>query len=255
MYDLTKAAVASFFMPLPVMAAVFILGLIMAWRGKKSSGGFVCSVAVGVLLLLSWAPVADQLIGTLESRYQPLEDVGGADPLEAIVVLGGGWEPDAARPASVRLSDSSALRLMEGVRLWRQNPSLTLVVTGRSRNPDEASIASGYAQAAESLGVPEDRIVRLDRPTDTGQEALAVAEWLGEDAKVVLVTSASHMPRSMKHFERAGLRPLAAPTQFAAGRDRSGSFRYWVPAAHHLEKSERAIYELFGQIALRWEAK
>lgn len=255
MYGLIKAAVASFLMPLPVMAAVFVLGLAICGRGKKKAGIFVCSAAVAALLLLSWAPVADRLIDALESRYQPLQEVGSRDDLEAIVVLGGGWQPDADRPASVRLSDSSALRLMEGVRLWQQNPELTLVVTGRSRNPDEESIASGYERAARGLGVAADRIVRLDWPMDTGQEARAVAEHLGEGASVVLVTSASHMPRSVTYFERAGLKPLAAPTQFSAGRDAIKSFRYWLPAAHHLQKAERAIYEFLGLTALRWEAE
>lgn len=254
MYGLIKSAAASLLMPLPIMAAGFTLGLMVFWTGRRRVGVAMCSAAVGGLLLLSWAPVADRLLGPLESQYPSLPEISDSGHLEAIVVLGGGWQPDVDRPASVRLSDSSALRLMEGVRLWRQQPELPLMVTGTSRNPEEDSIAAGYEQAALALGVPKDRIVRLDWPVDTGQEALAVAEQLGEGARMVLVTSASHMPRSMAHFERAGLQPVAAPTQFAAGRDPRRSIRYWVPAATHLHKSERAIYESLGLLALRWEA-
>ncbi|NLY59529.1 MAG: DUF218 domain-containing protein, partial [Gammaproteobacteria bacterium] len=49
--------------------------------------------------------------------------------------------------------------------------------------------------------------------------AYAAAAVLGEGAQVLLVTSASHMPRAMRHFQNAGLRPIAAPTHYLAGRD------------------------------------
>lgn len=255
MYGLIKSATASLLMPLPIMVAVFVLGLVIWCCGRSRQGLMVCSAAVGFLVLLSWAPVADRLVGALEKHYPPVLEIAEYENIDAIVVLGGGWSPDLPLQPSAQLSDYSALRLMEGIRLWRQNPDLKLVMTGRSRKLDEESIASGYARAARSLGVPDDRIVRLDWPVDTGQEALAVAELLGKGANIVLVTSASHMPRSVGHFERAGLNPLAAPTQFTAGRNAPDTLRYWVPAAYHLEKSERAIYELLGLIALRWEGK
>ncbi|WP_301271103.1 ElyC/SanA/YdcF family protein [Halomonas sp. Y3] len=54
-------------------------------------------------------------------------------------------------------------------------------------------MARGYVAAAAELGVPEGRLTVLDWPTDTGLEAQAVREALGEGARVVLVTSASHM--------------------------------------------------------------
>ncbi|MGE4535393.1 YdcF family protein [Halomonas sp.] len=108
-----------------------------------------------------------------------------------------------------RLSDSSGMRLMEGIRLWRQRPELPLIVSGASRDPDIAPVAQGYADAAAELGVPEDRLVVLDTPTDTGREASAVHDVLGEGSQVVVVTSASHMPRAIHHFQQAGLLPVS----------------------------------------------
>lgn len=89
MYGIIKAATASFLMPLPIMAAVFVMGLVILWRGSKRGGILICSAAVTVLLFLSWAPVADRLIGALESQYQPLSAFARHDDLQAIVVLGG----------------------------------------------------------------------------------------------------------------------------------------------------------------------
>jgi uncharacterized SAM-binding protein YcdF (DUF218 family) len=142
---------------------------------------------------------------------------------------------------------------MEGVRLWRQRPALPLVVTGASRDPEREPVAQGYVEAARQLGVPPARLQVLDTPTDTGLEARAVGEALGEGARVILVTSASHMPRAMQHFRRAGLQPLAAPTHFLAERGMTNSLGYWVPSATQLHKSERAIHERLGQLAVALE--
>ncbi len=205
------------------------------------------------MFLASWAPVADRLLAPLESRYAAQAVLPAEDDLAAVVVLGGGWSPDAPWSVTGKLRESSAIRLLEGVRLWRQRPSLPLIVTGASRDPEVAPVAQGYAQAARELGVPGSRLRVLDTPTDTGLEAQAVGEALGGGAWVVLVTSASHMPRAMQHFRRAGLKPLAAPTHYLAGRSRIDSLAYWVPSAAQLHKTERAIHERLGQLAVAFE--
>ncbi|XKH61820.1 YdcF family protein [Halomonas sediminis] len=90
-------------------------------------------------------------------------------------------------------------------------------------------------------------------PNDTIAEAKAVQALLGEDAQVLLVTSASHMPRAMRHFEVAGLAPVAAPTHFLANRTEGFGLAYWIPSARELRKAERAIYEALGLFAIQWE--
>jgi uncharacterized SAM-binding protein YcdF (DUF218 family) len=170
-----------------------------------------------------------------------------------VVVLGGGWEPDADWPAGTRLNESSVHRLMEGLRLLQGLPEAKLVVTGVSRRAGELPVAQGYAQAARELGVPAERIVVLDTPTDTAQEAYAVREFLGTEARFVLVTSASHMPRSVRHFERVGLTPIPAPTHFRTGRGGPDRLSYWVPSSGNLGKTERACYEYLGLLALEWD--
>ncbi|MBE0490529.1 MAG: YdcF family protein [Halomonas sp.] len=142
---------------------------------------------------------------------------------------------------------------MEGIRLWRQRPELPLMVSGASRDDDNAAVALGYATAAVALGVPETQLRVLDWPTDTGLEAQAVREALGEGARVVLVTSASHLPRAMQHFRQAGLDPLAAPTHYLTSHPEAGQGRSWVPSAANLRKTERAMYEALGLLAIGWE--
>lgn len=253
MYDTIKVLASQLLMPLPISLGLMALGLmLMAWRCRRA-GVATAAIGLAILVLASWGPVAERLLEPLEARYPALEALPENEGLAAVVVLGGGWRPEAPRSSVSRLSDSSAIRLMEGIRLWRQHPELPLVVTGASRDPDIAPVAWGYAAAAAELGVPEGRLTVLDWPTDTGLEAQAVREALGAGARVVLVTSASHMPRSMRHFRQAGLEPLAAPTHYLTQHDQAGQLRHWVPSASHLRKSERALYEALGLLAVGWE--
>lgn len=252
MYELIKSAAAYWLMPLPITLSLLALGLLLSTRSRRLGLGFVvCSLAL--LLLASWPPVTDRLLAPLEQRYPTLLELSNDDSLAGVVVLGGGWQPNTPRSSVGRLSDSSAIRLMEGVRLWRHRPELPLIVSGASSDSAVPAVAKGYATAAMDLGVPEAQLRILDWPTDTGQEARAVRDELGEGARVVLVTSASHMPRAMRHFQRAGLEPVAAPTHYLTQHTPRGTLRDWVPSASELRKTERVMYEALGLLAVSWE--
>lgn len=245
MYDSLKVLVANLAMPLPICLGLMILGLfLLRWRRRWGAG--MLGLGIALMLLASSPPVANGLLTPLETRYPALPALPNGEPLAAVVVLGGGWQPEAPRSNIGRLRESSAIRLMEGVRLWRQRPELPLVVTGANRDSDILPVARGYADAAVGMGVPEAQLQVLDWPTDTGLEARAVRDSFGQGARIVLVTSASHMPRAMRHFHRVGLAPIAAPTHYLTEHQRNGQFGDWVPAAEHLRKTERAVYEAMG---------
>ncbi|MEX1198170.1 MAG: ElyC/SanA/YdcF family protein [Pseudohongiellaceae bacterium] len=257
MYDLIKTLAAQFIAPLPMVFALLALAALWYWRGWRRLSGCTVGLAAVLLWLMSWPPVVERLLLPLESAYPPLltldESRGELAPPDAVVVLGSGWRPQQPWSDTARLGEGSALRLMEGIRLWRQRPELTLAVTGASRRAGEQPVARGYASAAESLGVSRDRLLVLDTPTDTGLEARAVRDALGEGARIVLVTSASHMPRAVAHFRAAGLNPLAAPTHYLAGRVDPGQLSYWVPSSADLRKTERVLYEWMGRLAVQLE--
>ncbi|PXX97641.1 envelope biogenesis factor ElyC [Halomonas sp. LBP4] len=251
MYDALKGLAAELLMPLPMMVVAVVVGISLRQFGLRRLGNALCIAAVSLLMLASWAPVADRLLGPLERRY-PAMLVPPDAPVESIVVLGGGWQPEPEWPVTAQLSETSLPRLMEGLRLWHARPEALLIVSGGSSQAWLPGMAVGYARAAQALGVPEASLVVLDSARDTGEEARAVRDRLGEGASIVLVTSASHMPRAKRHFEAAGLRPLPAPTHYLTGRQSSG-WRYWLPGAEHLAKTERALYEWLGRLVVKWE--
>ncbi len=252
MYTLMKNLTAILLMPMSLMAVTFATGWMIRRLGRYRLGDSLMITAMLLLLLAAWAPVADNLLEPLESKYAALETWPQEREIEAVVVLGGGWQPDRPWSLTGRLGESSGLRLMEGLRLWHQRPDLPLLVSGGGTD-SEMTMAEGYAETAKALGVPKERIVALESPNDTAAEAKAVQALVGEGAQVLLVTSASHMPRAMRHFEVAGLAPVAAPTHYLANRTEGFGLAYWVPSAPELRKTERALYEALGLLAIQWE--
>ena len=100
---------------------------------------------------------------------------------------------------------------------------------------------------AESLGIPRSEILVLDKPKDTEEEAAAVKMAIG-DAPFLLVTSASHLPRAMLFFRRAGLTPLPAPANQLAIESPLNPWERAIPSPVWLMHSDRVGYETLGRI-------
>ena len=86
---------------------------------------------------------------------------------------------------------------------------------------------------------------------NTADEANAVAAMLPAGSTVLLVTSAFHMPRAQRLFQRKGLSVLPFPVDFQASGAWAGN--PWrnplnlVPTAEGLQRSSRAIKEAIGR--------
>ncbi|MGQ4880225.1 ElyC/SanA/YdcF family protein [Billgrantia sp. LNSP4103-1] len=253
MFSTLKGLVAAYAMPLPLFLCLVGLAGALFLSGRRRAGIGTGMLATAMLLLSAWAPVADRLLGPLESRYPPLAISRGEAWVETIVVLGGGWQPERGGSHLSRLNESSLYRLIEGVRLLQDFPQARLLVSGSSRAEGFPPVAEAYAQAARELGVSAERLEVIDWPTDTASEAQAVRDLLEEDSRLLLVTSASHMPRAMAHFQAVGLEPVAAPTHRMVNPDMPWNLAYWLPTSQALKKTERALHEYMGLAALVWE--
>lgn len=254
MIFLIKKLVANLVMPLPI--AIFLIGLaILALKTHRRRLGFsLAATSAALVFLASWAPVADGLLRPLERAY-PGVDVSNlsTDPMpDAIVVLGGGYVPEAGLPITAQLNETTLVRLAEALRVHHANPGVPLVLSGGSVR-GRAPSAHGYLEAVRALGVSPAELHVLDTPKDTGEEAAAVRELLGEGARIVLVTSASHMPRAVRLFTRAGVVTSPAPTGHLVVQPEQKNWDYWVPSASNLRKTERAIYEYLGWVAASWK--
>ena len=101
------------------------------------------------------------------------------------------------------------------------------------------------ADIAMDLGVNEKDIILESKSKDTKDEAILIKP-LVDNEPFILVTCASHMPRSISIFKKLGMNPIPAPTGHKVKERRGLSPGSFFPNALSLHKSERAFYEYLG---------
>lgn len=240
-----KKVLGGMLLPLPLLLLLIALGIALLWFSRFQRTGKLC-VSLGwlLLLLLSLQPVADSLLKPIEDKYQTWRD---EKRVQYVVVLGGGYTWNPSWAPSSNLINNSLPRLTEGIRLWYENPGSKLIFTGAAAKTNPVSTAEAGARVAESLGIPRSEIIVLDKPKDTEEEAAVVKEAIG-DAPFLLVTSASHLPRAMIFFRRAGLTPLPAPANQLAIESPLNPWERAIPSPVWLMHSDRVGYETLGRI-------
>ncbi len=188
----------------------------------------------------SWAVAAPLVHG--QSRLETAADARGA---QVVVVLGGGILSREADGMAIDDLTGSGLRVIEGVRIHRLLGDPLLVVSGgnaqRHKVPRPESAA--LRRAAVGLGVPASRVLEEDKALTTRQQAEEIARLLAERHldRFVLVTSATHMRRSMAAFQAVGLDPIPSASRLRGDSD--DSFWALLPSREALIVSDGAIYE------------
>jgi uncharacterized SAM-binding protein YcdF (DUF218 family) len=253
-----KKLLSAAFQPCSLLLAVMALGLILLFFTKRQrTAKGLLTAGLALLALMSIGPVARALVRPLEATHQPLlaeatQAVStlpdGSPAPRWVVVLGGGKSEGRSLAPIHQLSEASLVRLTEGIRLQRLLPESKLVLSGGGER-GETTESETLAAAGVSLGAPQDRMVLESESRDTIDEVRALRTLLGED-RFVLVTSATHLPRAMAMFKKAGMNPIPAPTDFmaiGAHSDMLGLF----PHARAGQTIELALHEHLGLLWAR----
>jgi uncharacterized SAM-binding protein YcdF (DUF218 family) len=248
MERLLSNVVDMWLMPLPL--AVVLLGLACValwWRRSSASGPVLASAAWLVLVLASCSAVSDLLLLPLEERYPKWN--GADDDLAFVVVMGAAQQQTPRLPETNRLNTPGVYRLLEGIAIYRANPSSKLIVSGAGG--EQESFAAVAARVAELTGVPVADILQQPWSHNTEQEVALLKPMVG-DRRFAVVTSAAHMPRTMQLFEAAGLHPVAAPTHFLDRYNPHPNWGDWsAPSVASLERAQFALHEYVG-LAWLW---
>ena len=210
---LFKKILAPFFFPLSICLEILLLGLFFLWfTRRQKTGKIIVSLGTIVLVMISYVNVSDVLLRPLEYEYSPITDVSDFPNIKWVAVLSGEHSTDPKLSITDQLSATSLIRLVEGIRLHRTLSNSKLLLSGGSAfsSTSEASI---MAKMAIELGTDEKELVLESKSKDTKDQASFIHNIIGND-KFILVTSASHMARSMALFQTKGMNPIPAPTGY-----------------------------------------
>tara|TARA_A100001011_G_scaffold315515_1_gene334196 strand:+ start:182 stop:784 length:603 start_codon:yes stop_codon:yes gene_type:complete len=176
---------------------------------------------------------------------------------DGIVVLsGGGRHLPPGNTKIIEWKDPD--RFFAGINLYKANKSNRLIFTGgvnplASNLPPEGDI---YLYEAISMGIPKEDLFTTYPVFNTLQEAKAIKKLLNQEIiskqkKIILVTSAFHMKRAKKVFEKEGITVVPYPVDFKSEKSFSSILKNpikWMPSAYHLHESSLAIREIIGRI-------
>jgi len=245
--------------PLGLASLLLVVTVWGIWRKRRQLAMGAAIAALIVLWAGSNAWVATRLVQSLEWQNLPPDPLPNA---EAIVVLGGSTRPaDFPRPW-VDVTEAGD-RVLHGAQLYKAGKAPKLILSGgriewRGGGPPESD---DMAQIAEAMGVPRADILEDPTSLNTYQNAVNVKAILQREGidRILLVTSAMHMPRSLAIFQKQGMDAIAAPTDFLISARRvaevSGSRQAillsLLPDAEHLDNVSRAMKEYIGLLVYR----
>lgn len=191
------------------------------WLPKRPVAGRRALLAGLFLgLIVGWLPLPDALLRQLENRYSTPE--GSLQSYVGIVVLGGAIEmPYGVEDPQRYVLNQTAQRMTTPLALMHQYPHLKLLFSGGQSDiiARNTSVADAAREFYTSLGASSDRMLYERAARNTYENAALSAAMQGVDKKQswLLVTSASHMPRSMVIFQKAGWNVTAYPVDFRTG--------------------------------------
>ena len=211
---------------------VLLLDLVVTW---------VCAMPVTTECLAKW----------IESDFYPVRDARELPQADAIVVLGGGIgaPPEGSDWPYPDLNDS-ADRVWHAARLYKAGKAPTVYCT----SPDVSRSTPAFLR---DLGVPQEAIVALDGPRNTEEEARLLNEKIGVRGdgtrpRVLLVTSAAHIKRAMRIFEKfaPSLEVVPAAIDFIYIEDPTRKFdvHRYLPSVATLWTFNSLLHELLGRV-------
>ncbi|OYW71913.1 MAG: hypothetical protein B7Z37_26465 [Verrucomicrobia bacterium 12-59-8] len=241
----------------PLSLIWLLLGLWLLSRViKQRSLGLLAPGAAWLLLtLMTCTPLPSYLLAGLENQV-PKVKLAELPHADAILCLGGGAEPGLVEPMGIQLK-SAADRLATALTLAAADKAPLLILGGGGFPHDgrlysEADAVGDYLRTHLSLKAD---IHSLGVCSDTHDEAVKVAALMQQRGlkQLLLVTSASHMPRSLAVFRKAGINPIPVPCNYTSSLNRVGEQRWLhLPHVQGFESFNGWLHEIVGHWVYLW---
>ncbi|WP_211101391.1 YdcF family protein [Niveispirillum sp. SYP-B3756] len=228
-----------------IIGLLALAGLLLMVAGRALGRWFLALTAL-LLTLIMVTPVSTWALLPLEQRFPaPVTLPAGID---AIIVLGGSVSPIGSMEHGAPQLNQEAERLTVVPGLMRHYPDIPVIFSGGSGDPREPDAREAPVAAAllTDLGVDMGRLRLESTSRNTWENAVNSKPLLPPGGRVLLVTSAAHMPRSVGIFRKVGIDVVPYPVSY--GANRLEQWRFGLNLADNLSLLERAAYEYRGLI-------
>ena len=203
----------AFVYPLGLAFLLILIALLLIRLRRIQTAVLIITALVLLVGGNRWVSFA--LARSLEWRYLPLNPVPQAD---VIVVLGGGTESEQF-PRPMVETNSAGSRVLYAAELYKEGKAAHLLLSGGNiswYNGRTMTPADEMASLLEMMDVPKDALWLQARSQNTYEDALFCSQILKEKGirRILLVTSAQHMPRAVALFKHDGMDVIPAPVNY-----------------------------------------
>ena len=222
---------------------IFLIILGTIFKSKK-----ITLFGIVILIFCSLPIISNKLITYLEKDYT-LQDASTINNADAIVVLSGMIKTIKVNDKLKYEFGGAVDRILSGIDLFKSNKASLLILT-KGQLPWSLGMPEGeyLKEFAIKLGVPEESILLTDNVQNTDQEAKSVKKLLNSnDAKVILVTSAFHMPRAKKVFEASNIKVIPFAVDFISSHQKL-TFMSFMPSPYALSDTSLFLREMIGRL-------
>ena len=223
---------------------VILIGLI---KNKKK----LIYIAIGVLYILSTPIFSNNFFKLVEGsgHNDYRKPISAIDSADAIVVLSGMLEINEVGDSTyIEWGDPD--RFFGGIALFKAGKAQKLIFTGGKMPWDKAKKTEGEVlkDQAISNGIPSEKIFVSKDVENTADEAVAVKELISPSKRIILVTSAYHMYRAKKLFEKQGFEVIPYNVDYKSERNKEITILDFLPNAKYLKNTETGLREIMGRI-------
>jgi uncharacterized SAM-binding protein YcdF (DUF218 family) len=213
MFVFLSKLIPLFVYPVGLVCIFLVAALILRKRPRWQTTLIVLSLVV--LFVGGNRFISMALCRSLEWQYLPSGEIPKAD---VIVVLGGGTEA-AEQPRPMVELNSAGDRVLYGAELFLQGKAPNILLSGGNitwMDGKASTPAYEMSQIMHMMGVPDSALWLQDQSQNTYEDAAFSAKILREKGitRIILVTSAQHMPRSVALFKKQGFEVIPAPVDF-----------------------------------------
>ena len=245
----------------PLSLACLLLAALLVLRRSSRWVLWLGLAAFFLLWLGGNRLVSMALARPLEWQYSPPAVLLHAD---AIVLLGGGEEP-LTPPQPLAGVNEAGDRIIYAAWLYQQGAAPHVLASGGIVGVDGPAVQSGaesMAQLLSIMGVPPAAVWQESRSRNTYENAVESKKLLDAEGirRIILVTSALHMPRARAIFSRQGFDVIPAPTDYTVT---AAAWDYYLtpdpaiqvfnllPTTEALDNTIGALKEYMGLVVYR----
>ena len=233
---------------------IWVFGLLLCGILTKNSirKKWLLRATLITFYFFSNAFITDEFVRLYEERNLTYSDL--KETYDVAIVLGGFSNYDATQ--ELIQFHSSTDRLMAGIRLYKTGKvDKIMIVSGSGQitrpNEREALFVQDFLL---KIGIPNEDIIIESESKNTRENAVNTKGILEEkyyEGKYILVTSAIHMPRAKRCFNKVGIEIIPFSVDHQAGERRYLIDHLFIPTVDSFRKWQGLIKEWVGLIAYK----